>query len=84
MKILFKASYERKRMYNSFSICVTSSDQARGVHGSSYVHARHARTHVRTWKGRKLKKSNIKWHIINKMKKANNKKIVSVKMTLFL
>lgn len=50
-------------------------DQARGVHGSSYV---------RTWKGRKLKKSNIKWHIINKMKKANNKKIVSVKMTLFL
>ena len=56
-------------------------DQARGVHGSSYVHAR---THVRTWKGRKLKKSNIKWHIINKMKKANNKKIVSVKMTLFL
>ena len=59
-------------------------DQARGVHGSSYVHARHARTHVRTWKGRKLKKSNRKWHIINKMKKANNKKIVSVKMTLFL
>lgn len=59
-------------------------DQARGVHGSSYVHARHARTHVRTWKGRKLKKSNIKWYIINKMKKANNKKIVSVKMTLFL
>ena len=58
-------------------------DQARGVHESSYVHARHARTHVRTWKGRKLK-SNIKWHIINKMKKANNKKIVSVKMTLFL
>ena len=59
-------------------------DQARGVHGSSYVHARHARTHVRTWKGRKLKKSNIKWHIINKMKKANIKTIVSVKMTLFL
>ena len=59
-------------------------DQARGVHGSSYVHARHARTHVPTWKGRKLKKNNIKWHIINKMKKANNKKIVSVKMTLFL
>lgn len=59
-------------------------DQARGVHGSSYVHARHARTHVRTRKGRKLKKSNIKWHIINNMKKANNKKIVSVKMTLFL
>lgn len=59
-------------------------DQARGVHGSSYVHARHAWTHVRTWKGRKLKKSNIKWHIINKMKRANNKKIVSVKMTLFL
>ena len=59
-------------------------DQARGVHGSSYVHARQARTLVRTWKGRKLKKSNIKWHIINKMKKANNKKIVSVKMNLFL
>ena len=31
-------------------------DQARGVHGSSYMHARHAQTYVRTWKGRELKK----------------------------
>ena len=67
-----------------FRFVLLTLDQARGVHGSSYMHARHARTHVRTWKGRKLKKRNIKWHIINKMKTANNKKIVSVKMTLFL
>lgn len=67
-----------------FRFVLLTLDQARGVHGSSYMHARHARTHVRTWKGRKLKKNNIKWHIINKMKKANNKKIISVKMTLFL
>ena len=56
-------------------------DQARGVHVSSYMHARHARAHLER---SKVKKRNIKWHIINKMKTANNKKIVSVKMTLFL
>ena len=48
------------------------------------MHARHARTHVRTRNGRELKTNNIKWHKVNKMKKANNKKIVSVKLNLFL